>query len=306
VEQWQSTPRFHGQGRRPLAPATVRDYAQKLKVFRDDNPDLWSYPAEHVTSALLQDAYDGLEASRGVATARQAIGAIGTAFKWAITRGRIRRQINPATGLEKHTAEPRVRFGTRAEMLALIAAADELGLPSIGDSIMLGLWTGQRQGDRLALTHRGILQRRRVFRQAKTGAVVHVLEAPELEARLAASLARRQAANIVNARVILNENGWRPYASDHYRHLFAHVRARAAGRVASVASFKEMDLRDTAVTWMALAGCTIPEIAAVTGHEVQGVHTILRHYLARHPEMADTAIRKMIAWYDAGGETEFA
>lgn len=31
---------------------------------------------------------------------------------------------------------------------------------------------------------------------------------------------------------------------------------------------------------------------------------ILKHYLARHPEMAGNAIAKMVSWYDAGGETE--
>lgn len=28
-------------------------------------------------------------------------------------------------------------------------------------------------------------------------------------------------------------------------------------------------------------------------------------YLASHPEMADSAIHKMVVWYEAGGETEF-
>jgi hypothetical protein len=55
---------------------------------------------------------------------------------------------------------------------------------------------------------------------------------------------------------------------------------------------------------MALAEADVPQIAAVTGHSLQSVTTTLRHYLARHPEMADSAIRKVIAWYDSNGETE--
>ena len=73
----------------------------------------------------------------------------------------------------------------------------------------------------------------------------------------------------------------------------------------TVADLRDQDLRDTAVTWMALAGATIPEIIAVTGHTAESATRILKHYLARHPEMADSAIGKMMAWYDGGGETEF-
>jgi hypothetical protein len=72
----------------------------------------------------------------------------------------------------------------------------------------------------------------------------------------------------------------------------------------SLADFWDLDLRDTAVTWMALAGATVPEIIAVTGHTLESATRILKHYLARHPEMADSAMRKMVEWYDGGGETE--
>ncbi len=109
---------------------------------------------------------------------------------------------------------------------------------------------------------------------------------------------------------------WQPFKSSHYSHVFAEVRAAAVAGVpdeaggwkvqacASLADFLEMDLRDTAVTWMALAGATIPEIISVTGHSLQSATDILKHYLARHPEMADEALRKMVAWYEADGETE--
>lgn len=65
----------------------------------------------------------------------------------------------------------------------------------------------------------------------------------------------------------------------------------------SLAGFRDQDLRDTAVTWLALAECTIPEIAAVTGHSLQSITSVLEHYLARHPELADHAIAKLVAWH---------
>jgi hypothetical protein len=310
VEAWQLTVRWRDGGTKPLKPRTQRDYRQKLKAFQDDFPEVWTSPAESITRPILQGCYDELEEKRGLATARGAIVVLGACYKWAIIRGKVTMTYNPATELDKQMPPPRVRFGTRPEILALITAADELGMPYVGDAIMLGLWSSQRQGDRLRLKHHGRLRNRRMFRQSKTGAIVAILEAPELEARIAANLKRREAAAIVDLatvkdpHVILNERTWRPYQEDTYRHDFAKVRAHAVKSCPSLEDFHDQDLRDTGVTWMALAGATIPEIAAVTGHSSETVHSILKHYLARHPEMADSAIRKMITWYDAGGETE--
>jgi hypothetical protein len=76
--------------------------------------------------------------------------------------------------------------------------------------------------------------------------------------------------------------------------------------VATVATVQEKDFRSTGVTWMAMSGLTLPEICAVSGHSLQGATLILRHYLALHPEMATTAIGKLVEWYEAGGNAELA
>jgi hypothetical protein len=48
------------------------------------------------------------------------------------------------------------------------------------------------------------------------------------------------------------------------------------------------------VTRLAVAGCTVPEIAAITGHSLKDVQDILdRHYLSRDQALAETAIRKL-------------
>ena len=56
------------------------------------------------------------------------------------------------------------------------------------------------------------------------------------------------------------------------------------------------DLRGTAVTRLALAGCTETEIATITGHTLRDVRSILdAHYLHLHrdPALAESAIRKL-------------
>ena len=54
------------------------------------------------------------------------------------------------------------------------------------------------------------------------------------------------------------------------------------------------DLRGTAVTRLALAGCSEAEIATLTGHSLRDVGAILdAHYLKRDGDLAESAIRKL-------------
>ena len=54
------------------------------------------------------------------------------------------------------------------------------------------------------------------------------------------------------------------------------------------------DLRGTAVTRLAVAGCTVPEIATITGHDLKTVEDILsKHYLGRVQALGDSAIAKL-------------
>jgi hypothetical protein len=54
------------------------------------------------------------------------------------------------------------------------------------------------------------------------------------------------------------------------------------------------DLRGTAVTRLALAGCTEAEIATITGHSLRDVRSVLdAHYLPRDSTLAESAIRKL-------------
>lgn len=66
----------------------------------------------------------------------------------------------------------------------------------------------------------------------------------------------------------------------------------------SLEDFRDQDLRDTAVTWLALAGCEVTEIAAITGHSLKSVNEVMKHYLGLHPDLARRAIGKLTAWYD--------
>ena len=61
------------------------------------------------------------------------------------------------------------------------------------------------------------------------------------------------------------------------------------------------DLRGTAVTRLALVGCTEAEIVSITGHSLNDARSILdAHYLHRDPELARTAINKLEMGYAQG------
>jgi integrase len=58
------------------------------------------------------------------------------------------------------------------------------------------------------------------------------------------------------------------------------------------------DLRGTAVTRLALSGCTVAQIAAITGHSLRDVDEILKtRYFGGQAELADQAIVKLVAVY---------
>ncbi len=58
------------------------------------------------------------------------------------------------------------------------------------------------------------------------------------------------------------------------------------------------DLRRTAIVLMGEAGCTEAQIAAVSGHSIEGTRQILETYLVRTAKMGRAAIRK---WEESDG-----
>jgi hypothetical protein len=113
--------------------------------------------------------------------------------------------------------EGRVVLVTMPEFSAWVAAADAIERPSIGDSFYLALFTGQRQTDRLIMRDGGGVAGRHAFRQSKTGELVDIKEARQLNARLNASRARIKALKLrlqleeVPLELVVNEDNGGPY-----------------------------------------------------------------------------------------------
>lgn len=284
-------------------------------------------PVQAIGTPELQTFFEYQKRERGLHMARASIAVISAAWSWGRTSTFWRLGVNPRDGLSLEQPEGRIVIYSDAEIRALVAAADALDRPSIGDAILLGLFTGQRQGDRLALADKGLVEGRRRFKQSKTDAIVAIPETPQLKARLEA--ARKRVAELAigmpadkrPSTVIVDETTRREWNEHTYRHEFARIRAAAIAGVPDQAMMalelrndpapawlvepcpsldgkRDQDLRDTAVTWLARAGCTLPEIASITGHSLRSIHQILQHYLAITPELADSAIAKLVAWME--------
>jgi integrase len=86
-----------------------------------------------------------------------------------------------------------------------------------------------------------------------------------------------------------NKQSGRPWTSHGFQASW-----RMAARKAGIVEITFHDLRGTAVTRLAIVGCTEAEIATITGHSLRDVRSILdAHYLARDPALAESAIRKL-------------
>src|SRR3984957_10328893 len=140
----------------------------------------------------------------------------------------------------------------------------------------MALWTGQRQGDLLRLTWSAYDGRTIRLRQSKTGARVVIPVGAPLKAALDATLKR--------STIVLASTDNKPWTEDGVRSSW-----RKACAAAGIVGLTFHDLRGTAVTRLALAGCTVPEIATITGHRLRDVQSILdSNYFHRDVALAES------------------
>ena len=314
MSRWLNDPRMKGKDliegkkhQRALSSNTSRSYRGSARIVEKfDNAFVWAQPANTVTPRGAAAMLDRIWQAHGLAQARAIRAALSAAYSWGIKKNLI--ATNPFRDMPDTLPmpAPRIRFGEVSEMAALVAAADAIGLPEIGDAITLGLWCGQRQNDRLELADAQFTKDGILCRQSKKhGAPLLIPQAPELKKRLIAARKRRAGWRINYPHIILDEEKRRPFTDpSRYRKQFAKVRAHAAKTTPSLADFHDQDLRDTAITWLALAGNDVPFIIAITGHELKSAQNVLKHYLGKHPDMARTAIGRLVTWFDAQGREE--
>lgn len=160
---------------------------------------------------------------------------------------------------------------------------EAIASPPLRLAITMALATGQRKGDLLAVkwsAYDGDVIR---FKQSKTGARLVI---PVTTALHTALDGRPRLAETI----LVNSKGasWTSAGFD--------TSWRAARIAAGIEGLTFHDLRGTAVTRLAIAGCTAAEIGAITGHSMRDVAQILdAHYLGGKEQLARRAIEKLEA-----------
>jgi integrase len=284
------------------SPHTVRFYRTMANALQDFDPELWASPAQAVSVVVAHGLYEQLafdkQRGKGLHMARGVIACCRRAWSWGRKKGRVRE--NPFKDLGMEMPEGRRRAASTSEVKHLIATADSEGWPELGDMVVLAIVTSQRQADRLTMKLSQLAQGRFHFEQQKTGRMISGMVGPWLASRLEAARARRQAQKVQHPYVVINERANAPWGDDHYRHVFARIRAVAAIAMPSLADLTDQDLRDTGLTWARAGGADFERRRQLSGHSPQSAELEEKHYLAHTHSDGDEAVKAIMKTWETG------
>lgn len=280
VRDYLSSPEFMQR-----AESTRREYKRMLTKAEEQFADLPIAALDD--TRVRRDFLDWRAAVAGSSGAREAdnrLSVVSAMISWAKDNGRV--SANHISGFKRlHKADRSELIWLPAHVEAFMAVAPI----EMQRALILALHTGQRQGDLLRLTWSNYDGSYISLRQGKTGQRVEIPVTAALK-RMLDGLDRTSA-------VILKTKTGRPWTSDYFKDQW-----REASDAAGIEKLHFHDLRGTAVTLLAEASCTQPQIAAITGHSLRTVSSILERYLAPTRVLATSA---MTLFENATG-TDFA
>lgn len=258
-----------------LAPRTRADYRKLFKVIEEEYGDLPIKLLENRKTRGDFMAWRDRLAAKSHRQADYAFAVLARSLSWAFNRGLV--PVNPCERAGRvYKAQRSESIWTDDDEAAFLAKAPA----HLHLALLLALWTGQRQGDLLKLPWSAYDGQRIRLKQRKTGVRVSIPVGAPLKAALDATKKRAVTILATEAGTSWTESGFR-------------ASWRKACAKAGVTGVTFHDLRGTAVTRLALAGCEVPEIAAITGHSLKDATAILEAYLKRDDGLSDSAIRKL-------------
>lgn len=272
IAQYKAAPEFTG-----LAASTRRAYLAYIKLIEDGFGDL---PVAALADRRVRGEFKTWRDSFAE-TPRKADYAwttLARIMSFAKDRGII--ATNPCErGGRLYVADRKDNIWTEEDIAAVLAVASS----EIQLALVLALWSGQRQGDLLRLPWSAYESPYIRLRQSKGGRRVAMPAGAPLRALLDTTTRRGP--------LILTNTLGRPWTSDGFRTSWGKACERAG-----VDGLTFHDLRGTAVVRLAIAGASVPQIAAVTGHSLKDVEAILdAHYLGRDIQLAEAAVLKLEA-----------
>lgn len=270
LDAYESSADFTG-----LADRTRADYKKHLRAVA---AEFGTFPLAALNDRRARGEFMAWRDRLAIASRRNAdyrFAVFARSLSWAFKRGLIvcNPLIDPGRLYRSNRSETIWTDDDEASFYA--KAPKHLHL-----ALRLALWTGQRQGDLLRLTWTAYDGAAIRLKQRKTGERVAIPVSAELKAAL--DVAKKDAVTILTTEsgTSWTESGFR-------------ASWRKACVKAGVRDVTFHDLRGTAVTRLALAGCSVAEIVSITGHSLRDAAEILdSHYLKRDAGLAVSAMEK--------------
>jgi integrase len=217
------------------------------------------------------------------------LSAVSAMLTWAVDRGHI--SANYLRGFK------RLYHVDRSEIIWLpehITAFMNVAPIEMQRALLLGLHTGQREGDLLRLSWSSydgisITLRQGKSRRGKNLGPPIVIPYTQALRRMLDGMKR------VSPLILTTKTG-QSLKKRYFARLWDEAKTKAGLQAVSLPGSDQPvelhfhDLRGTAVTLLSEAGCTPQQIATITGHSLKTVHRILERYLARTRGLAEQAI----------------
>jgi integrase len=241
---------------------------------------------------VRKDFLDWREKVARVSGQREAdnrLSAVSAMLTWAVDRGQA--TANYLRGFK------RLYHADRSEIIWLpehIAAFMKVAPIEMQRALILGLHTGQREGDLLRMpwsAYDGIRISLRQGKARRGGQLGPLVEIPCTTAlrRMLDGMER------VSPLILTTKTG-QSLKKRYFARLWDEAMQKAGLQSVSLPGSDQPvelhfhDLRGTAVTLLSEAGCTPQQIATITGHSLKTVYRILERYLARTRGLAEQAI----------------
>lgn len=274
IAQYTASPDFTA-----LRASTRAEYRRMLRTIED----VWgTMPLAAVNDPKARGAFlgwrDKVAQKNGLREAENRLTRLARVLAWGYDRSLlIANRLDKWERKYKSDRSDKIWTPQLVEVFAITAS------PQMQLAMSLALWTGQRQGDLLSLTWAHYKDGAFSFRQSKSGKQMFIPLVPQARQLLDDLLAQ----GVVSTHVLCSPQG-RPWVEGNFRHRFITARDRAG-----IHGLTFHDLRGTAVTVLAEAGCTVPEIASFTGHSLKHVASILEKYLPATKGQALNAAAKL-------------
>jgi integrase len=271
---------YASQSFRGLTGGTPRMRRAILERFREDHGEkpIAMLPKKFVVAVL-----DRMEPH----AARNWLKAIRHLMQYCVEHGLVRD--DPTQGIRLKAVKSDGHHTWTAEEIATFEAHHPVGTKA-RLALALGLYTAQRRGDVVRMGRQHIRDGVLTVRQEKTGAALAIPVLPELQAIIDATP--------VGHLTLLTTKTGKSYEANDFSDQF---RAWCdAAELPHVCSFH--GLRKAALTRLADAGCTVHEIAAISGHK--SLKEIERYTKAAdQARLAREAMKRMAAENGTGSET---